>query len=476
MKRIVYSIVAAALALTACTKEYENTYILPQEEGVGTYDQIGVTLPEQTRTYLDGNNVCWEAGDEISAWSSFATTPVTFSLGSDSGAISADGQTAKFTVGQGQGVKFKEDAVTTFYAIYPASSNKTISIPQNQEWKGFKNFYQNVNPMIATGTNFDNMKFENPCGILAIQLATDGLKNAILYNIQVSTKSGKALSGTASINWTTKVLNWTTANKSVILQGNNETISADKNTPSVYYIVLPAGQYNDFTITVSYRSDKGRELSKTRDVSNAMTVEAGKILTFNTVFELETEDPKVPDTYAVGDPYPKTGEQVGVVFDVAADGLSGKIVALKDCETGGTKIDYADFYFYNYKWGTFALLTTVNNGLSNTNAMIAAGTNTAIIDALSAMPAANGIQWYLPSDSEFQTMSGQVGGFQAADPLMGDNYWTSTIQRSRTTYLVYYSFNVDTSGYDRKTVNVSSIASTLPKGASVRAIAQFESK
>ncbi len=473
MKRIVYSIAVAAIALTACTKEYENTYILPQEGG-GTYDQIGVALPEQTRTYLEGNDVLWEAGDKITAWSDYATSPVTFSLTGDD-AISDGGKKALFTVGQGQGVKYSETATTNFYAIYPASTAQSISVPQNQSWKGFKNFYQNVNPMIAKSTDIDNMTFQNPCAILAFKLVAKTGNTATLSRIEVSSQSAR-LSGTATVNWADMTLQWTSVNYSVTLQGNNEVIPTDTNNPGVYYIVIPAGSYNDFTINVVYRSDKGRTYTKTRDVNNAMQIESGKIFAFNTVFELDTEDPKAPDTYAVGDLYPKTGTPQGVVFDVAADGLSGKIVALKDCETGGNRIDYEDFYFYNYKWGSFNAITSASNGLSNTNAMITAGTNTAITNALSTISVADDIQWYLPSENEFQTMSDQVGGFQAAAPLMGDNYWTSTIQRSRTTYLVYYSFNEATSGYGRKTVNVTSIASTLSDGASIRAIAQFVSK
>ena len=94
------------------------------------------------------------------------------------------------------------------------------------------------------------------------------------------------------------------------------------------------------------------------------------------------------------------------------------------------------------------------------------------------MPTTNGIRWYLPSESEFQTMSGLVGSFDAAAPLSGDNYWTSTLLKVRLNIiaLTYYSYDPDALAYVKKTVSATSITSKLPDGASVRAIAQFESK
>ena len=485
MKKLWMLLAGVALVMSvACSDDAAEEIVPVPEDGLTTLTEIKATLPN-TRTVLEDQEYApgitvktyWSEGDCISVWSDTQLTPVLFRADIDE----SDPTRATFrVVNESESVQGKE-----FFALYNGVNDvasKTISLSSSQGGNGSSFIDNGVAPMaahtIGTAPEFaEAFEFENLCGIMALSFTVpdaDGITLSKLALIGGNPLAGNATATYTGGKWT--LTRWNGESNSLT---RNCVIKMAKNQTYTVYVVVPAGTYEYLSVDAYITSDPTKPILKRlrQGSDKAFTINAGTI-TRVANFQMKTV---APHAYEVGNvyPYDATGDAVqGIVFEVADDGMSGKIVALKDCETGGTKVDYEGFYFYNYKWGTFESLTTINNGLSNTNAMIAAGTNAAIIDALNTMPTTNGIRWYLPSESEFQTMSGLVGSFDAAAPLSGDNYWTSTLLKVRLNIiaLTYYSYDPDALAYVKKTVSATSITSKLPDGASVRAIAQFESK
>lgn len=169
---------------------------------------------------------------------------------------------------------------------------------------------------------------------------------------------------------------------------------------------------------------------------------------------------KAPETYKVGDVYPKEGTPQGVVFEATADGLSGKIVALEDC--GGNNATYL--------WGTASIGNSPSDGLSNTNEL----TESPAAKACIALRTADGPQWYLPARDELTQLCDMLGVVsRVADfkELLGTLYWSSTMTGSSASNFGVYCFDMD--NFEMSRLRLSTLTNTQ---GSVRAIAQFESK
>lgn len=308
----------AALLFVGCSSD--NTDDVTPAGEVKTYTELGAGLPS-TRTTLNGTSVVWSASDEISVWSDVTTTPVTFSLDSGAGT-----QNATFTVPQGAGVKGTASSI--YKAVYPANSNGNIVLPQNQNWNDYANFSNNVNPMVAVGTDLSNMQFKNVCGVIVVRVSADAT-GTILNGITLSNASLKPLAGTGSLTFSgtsDPTITWQTAYTSVTLQCG-ELIST---TAQDYYIVVPAGSYPDLTLTLSYKTGSNPTQTYTKTRNTSVTVQAGMITTVGANFALTTT------VYKVGDLYPNADSAEGVVYAVSDGGTSGYVVDLQDASAGTT--------------------------------------------------------------------------------------------------------------------------------------------
>lgn len=422
----------AALLFVGCSSD--NTDDVTPAGEVKTYTELGAGLPS-TRTTLDGASVVWSASDEISVWSDVTTTPVTFSLASGAGT-----QNATFTVPEGSGVKGTASSI--YKAVYPANANGNISIPQAQSWNDYANFSNNVNPMVAVGTDLSNMQFKNVCGIIVLQVETDE-PGTILNRIQLSTNSSQPLAGTGRLSFTGTdySIQWESADYSVTLQCGQE-ISTTRMQQ--YYIVVPAGDYSDLTLSLVYKpgSNPAQTYTKTRNTS--VKVGAGNITSVGANFSLQTK------TYAVGDLYPNATEPEGVVYAVSDGGTSGYVVALKDCTEGGTQyVSSIDVQCYKYTWGPTNYATLVSglgnaDGQLNQNAVVNAGV---IADYPAFQACVNlGNGWYLPSSTEMNTLMNAYSNIMTAlqsnnGTMDADGYWCSNVSGARN-FINYYDLNV----------------------------------
>ena len=393
----------AALLFVGCSSD--NTDDVTPAGEVKTYTELGAGLPS-TRTTLDGASVVWSASDEISVWSDVTTTPVTFSLASGAGT-----QNAIFTVPEGSGVKGTASSI--YKAVYPANANGNISIPQAQSWNDYANFSNNVNPMVAVGTDLSNMQFKNVCGIIVLQVETDE-PGTILSRIQLSTNSSQPLAGTGRLSFTGTdySIQWESADYSVTLQCGQEISTTEMQQ---YYIVVPAGDYSDLTLSLVYKpgSNPAQTYTKTRNTS--VTVGAGNITSVGANFSLQTK------TYAVGDLYPNATEPEGVVYAVSDGGTSGYVVDLQDASAGTT-------------WGptnSDNIIAGLGNadGSLNMSAVLASG-------QIASYPAFNvcnalGDEWYLPSSTEMNTLVNAYSNIKNALTIngvcMSGTYWCSNV-------------------------------------------------
>lgn len=446
----------AALLFVGCSSD--NTDDVTPAGEVKTYTELGAGLPS-TRTTLDGASVVWSASDEISVWSDVTTTPVTFSLAGGAGT-----QNATFTVPEGSGVKGTASSI--YKAVYPANANGNISIPQAQSWNDYANFSNNVNPMVAVGTDLSNMQFKNVCGIIVLQVETDE-PGTILSRIQLSTNSSQPLAGTGRLSFTGTdySIQWESADYSVTLQCGQEISTTQMQQ---YYIVVPAGTYSDLTLSLVYKpgSNPAQTYTKTRNTS--VTVGAGNITSVGANFSLQTK------TYAVGDLYPNATEPEGVVYAVSDGGTSGYVVSLYDCTVGGE--EYASGLlrsFYKYNWGPTTISSIVGglgnaDGQLNQNAVVNAGV---IADYPAFQACVNlGNGWYLPSSTEMSALMDAYSNIESVfttngEAMTADAYWCSNVT-SPLKSIYYYSLE------NGAIVTVSPTKQSTVNNA-VRAILQF---
>lgn len=446
----------AALLFVGCSSD--NTDDVTPAGEVKTYTELGAGLPS-TRTTLNGTSVVWSASDEISVWSDVTTTPVTFSLASGAGT-----QNATFTVPEGSGVKGTASSI--YKAVYPANSNGNIVLPQNQNWNDYANFSNNVNPMVAVGTDLSNMQFKNVCGVIVVRVSADAT-GTILNGITLSNASLKPLAGTGSLTFSgtsDPTITWQTAYTSVTLQCG-EQIST---TAQDYYIVVPAGSYPDLTLTLSYKTGSNPTQTYTKTRNTSVTVQAGMITTVGANFALTTT------VYKVGDLYPNADSAEGVVYAVSDGGTSGYVVSLYDCTVGGE--EYASGLlrsFYKYNWGPTTISSIVGglgnaDGQLNQNAVVNAGV---IADYPAFQACVNlGNGWYLPSSTEMSALMDAYSNIESVfttngEAMTADAYWCSNVTGPLKS-IYYYSLE------NGAIVTVSPTKQSTVNNA-VRAILQF---
>lgn len=307
----------------------------------------------------------------------------------------------------------KGTASSIYKAVYPANSNGNIVLPQNQNWNDYANFSNNVNPMVAVGTDLSNMQFKNVCGVIVVRVSADAT-GTILNGITLSNASLKPLAGTGSLTFSgtsDPTITWQTAYTSVTLQCG-ELIST---TAQDYYIVVPAGSYPDLTLTLSYKTGSNPTQTYTKTRNTSVTVQAGMITTVGANFALTTT------VYKVGDLYPNADSAEGVVYAVSDGGTSGYVVDLQDASAGTT-------------WGPTSsddIIAGLGNadGSLNMSAVLASG----LIASYPAFNVCNelGDDWYLPSSTEMNTLVNAYSNIKNAlttnGVRMSGTYWCSNV-------------------------------------------------
>lgn len=226
---------------------------------------IGVSTESdsQTKTSLDGNSVVWSENDVIKLYT-------------------AEGGNGDFTLASGAGTNSATFTGTlsgssAYYAVYPASAangfNKStkelmLTIPEVQTYSA-AGFADGFNPMVAYGSDKDNLKFMNPCGIL--RLVLKGTET--ITSISVTATGGEYICGKAGV-----MMMYGSEGPAVGISEGSDTITLDCQEGVVlnkdgvnFNIVVPADAFfMGFDVSIFDKTGNAMKLSAPMDDANVM--------------------------------------------------------------------------------------------------------------------------------------------------------------------------------------------------------------
>ena len=141
-----------------------------------------------------------------------------------------------------------------FYAVYPYSAKTAMSgsvlsleLPTVQQYAE-ASFAPSYSPMVARSESTE-LEFKNLCGLLKIRLTGTETISSITFR-----SSGQGVSGPATVS-----MDYESVPELVMSDGAGMSVTLDcgegvalnGTVPVPFYIVLPAGTYDDFSITVT---------------------------------------------------------------------------------------------------------------------------------------------------------------------------------------------------------------------------------
>lgn len=244
MKRriLIPACVLAAALLAGCNKD-ENIQGLTD---ISTTTFQAFTESGGTKTFLENggsetesHSVLWVPGDAIGIASASDFSRYEYK---------GDGQT--------DFAEFEGDPVhgDYFYAVYPYSEKAALSgdmlsleLPSVQEYTPLS-FAPGVFPMVARSES-TVLEFKNLCGLLKINLTGTETISSITFR-----SSGQGVSGPATVS-----MDYESVPELVMSDGAGMSVTLDcgegvalnGTVPVPFYIVLPAGTYDDFSIVVT---------------------------------------------------------------------------------------------------------------------------------------------------------------------------------------------------------------------------------
>ena len=489
MKKL-WMIAGSALVMSACSDNVAEMNPAPAgNNNFVTLAEISASLPA-TRAYLEdvefgaGKEVktFWSSGDCITVWSEQEPERLLlYRLKSG-----ADTPNAVFeVVGNEEGVHG-----TQFYALYNGSSSasKQItlnSVQNNNINRPSNNIAEGAAPMAAYAAvedgNLSNVRFafKNLCGIMAVTLTTDA--DAALGSITLNSTANLTGSGEVRfVNGEPSFRIGANAGKSISRELGNYKVKGGE--PNTFYFVVPAQSYGYLALDVMSSTNPKPVWSRTRTIADGLSVGAGSITRIANV----TVKTAAPHVYVEGDLYPNgaTGDAVkGIVYEVAEDGLSGKMIYPRVLGTA--------------KWTTLGAdgdIPLSENGELN---MEKAKKN---IDAFPAfklcadLPAVDNQSWYMPSRSELEALIPSINVINSSyKTLKGDDAgsliplntetsvrnWSSTgyvaPNNAVRAYTARYSYTIDEET-DEDISEWKISGSSVSSAYNVLAITKFKSK
>ena len=235
--------ILSAVVLAGCSKE-EN---LSEQVKNSTTTFQAVIESGATKTVLgngdsdtESHPVLWTSGDAIGITSASAS-----GFGRYEYRGTEDTEFAEF-----EGAPIEGDL---FYAVYPYSGDAvmsgsvlTLELPSVQEYAE-ASFAPSSSPMVAKSGSTD-LEFKNLCGLLKLNLTGTATVRSVVFR-----SSGRGVSGQATVDMNyesvPELVMSGDAGTSVTLDCG-EGVALSGTVPVPFYIVLPAGAYDDFSIEV----------------------------------------------------------------------------------------------------------------------------------------------------------------------------------------------------------------------------------
>lgn len=262
-KNIIFAAIVAATALVSCSQQEQTAMLDKNSTFTASIEQ------EFTRTTLASTNkVNWEYNDRINIngaeYMAEPKNPAT---------------KAVFQYMKGQLPEY-----TPYRAIYPANlyTWNGYEFPSRLEYKE-----GSLNTPMYAESNSEELYFKNICGVLHLSL------NGIGKVARITVSANENICGPFEVNtstWTAELVAGIDSlemmyRKSVTLDCGERGELLDEWDYKDFYIPLPAGEYNDLTITIT--GTNGAEFVKV--ARNPVNVQRNSIysLNFTTVFTLK---------------------------------------------------------------------------------------------------------------------------------------------------------------------------------------------
>lgn len=290
MKKTIFYLVAA-MAVLACSKTEEKEVVVEPQKPV--YTLYGTIAQETgTKVYINDDGLDddnkhwfshhWEEGDDISVFDSNNMTDggLVFTVPHKEGSYT--------NVGEFTGEVGVEDA---FYAIYPHNSSNAVEV--NEEVPTFTVTYPAAqtltegsydpaaNVYVATGEDI-NLTFYNTTAYLRLALysSTSATVSKIELTALSNTSTAVAIAGTGTVTLVTE--NEITSVDAVSVSGSNtitltsenadgESISNDSDSPTYFYVAVPAVDYATNFAGYQVRIYSGSDNNETYQFRNFST-------------------------------------------------------------------------------------------------------------------------------------------------------------------------------------------------------------
>ena len=261
---------AAALAALSCQKEYSEEDVAEQ---ICESDFVAIA-PAETKTSLDGINIHWTKGDQISI---FEGTTINHKY---QVADNADGKSYASLNRIADDGFAAGASISVNLAFYPYSTETNLDVsddgnsftisttlPSTQAYAE-NSFGNGVYPMVAmtSSTADKDLCFQNICGNIKIQLKG----TAKITSIVIAGNNNEILCGAADMTITSDAV------PSLEMKGDGKSVTLDcedgvqlnEDTAISFVIVLPPVTFtNGFTATVSADDNTSMEISTSKEIS-----------------------------------------------------------------------------------------------------------------------------------------------------------------------------------------------------------------
>lgn len=259
-KRII-SAALIAMAMAGCTK-----YTVEKASPIIPADDVYVANvgTAGTKTVLDGKSVLWQAGDQISIFTSWEHN-ANYILSEGEG--TKKGKFVRKADGKEANVNLKAS-----YAVYPYSDNNEISrskilyleLPFQQKYvEG--GFSPEANPMVAVTSSAEDkvLDFKNTVALMKIEITGD----QVIKSVRLDGLKSEKLSGKFSVDIVhgeePDIVLMESAMDYVFLDCSEDQVMLNDSKPSEFYLaVSPVTFMAGFKITVTTASDEVFEYNR----------------------------------------------------------------------------------------------------------------------------------------------------------------------------------------------------------------------
>lgn len=260
-----FSIIAATFV--SCNKEvavYENA---------GRNSSFVATLPDDTKTSLDGLNVLWSEGDQVDVLfdkTTFTQSHATFTLDGAGGT-----KTGLFTGGVNLDGK-------DLFVVYPKAEYsypyQTITIPHTVDFASTNT----VIPMYGLGNVDAGVSFHHLCSVIHVPLYAEASSGFNVSSVSLEDEAGNKISGRFYFEHSSSGYGKSLAPNSsgnyneVTVNCDGMAVSEDPENPTDFFFVVRGGI--NFKPTVRVNLTDGRQCAISK--GSVMELPAGKKISF----------------------------------------------------------------------------------------------------------------------------------------------------------------------------------------------------